>query len=73
MLRLTADVNGAPIGYVFIHNAVQLPSDEGTLCLYNAATWDPKKQDGLFGVENIAHIREHGWVELAAKVLRRIG
>ena len=71
MLRLTADVNGKPVGYIWAHNTVQLPSSEGTLCVYHAATWDPETEDGLIGIEGIVHIREDGWAGLMRKVLDR--
>jgi hypothetical protein len=36
------------------------------------ATWDPVRQDGLFGFENVVHIREDGWPELMRKLLDRL-
>lgn len=69
MLRLTADVNGHVIGYLFIHNTARTDADGAHL--YNAAFYDPKSNDGVFGIEGIPHPRPDGWAKLVWQVLRR--
>lgn len=69
MLRLTADVNGHTIGYLFIHNTGR--KNKAGEHLYNAALWQPEIQDGVFGFEEIPHPRPEGWAMLALRVLRK--
>ncbi len=66
MLRFTADVNGRPIGYVFIHNTGKVTKENEYL--YNAATWSDG--DGIFGIENVPHVRSDPWPILLFRVLR---
>lgn len=68
MLRITADVNGRPIGYLFIHNtgAKTASGDD----LYNAAFFNPETQDAIVGIEGIPHPRPEGWAALVMRVLR---
>lgn len=67
MLRLRADVNGRPIGWVLIHNTGR----RGPLgmSIYDAGTYDPATGDGVAGLEGIYHYRSWGWQELALSVL----
>jgi hypothetical protein len=69
MLRITADVNGTPIGYLFVHNTGHRSGD---VHLYNAAFWNPETGDGLLGIEGIPHPRPEGWGALVLRVLRRV-
>jgi hypothetical protein len=69
VLRITADVNGKPIGYLFVHNTgVEVNGDH----LYNAAFWNPLTNDGVFGIEGIPHPRPEGWGALVFRVLRNV-
>ncbi len=69
MLRITADVNGHVIGYLFVHNTgCENAAGEH---LYNAAFWQPESQDGVFGLEGIPHPRPDGWAMLVLRVLRK--
>jgi len=69
MLRITADVNGHVIGYLFVHNTGRIEADGAHL--YNAAFYDPATQDGVAGMEGIPHPRPEGWAMLVLRVLRR--
>jgi len=66
VLRITADVNGVPIGRLFIHNTTQRA---GQRWIYDAATWDDATQDGTFGIQ-VEHLRRDPWTILVASVLR---
>lgn len=76
MLRLTADVNGQAIAYVYIHNTGEFEHYEdrlikgGHLYTYNAGLWTPgAPAQSVMGVEGFRHIRELGWIPLARNVL----
>lgn len=70
MLRVTADVNGRPIGQLFVHNTgwgtVECP-------LYDAATWDANTGDGVFGIEAVPHEYNKHWLVLVFEVLTNLG
>ena len=69
MLRITADVNGQVIGYLYIHNSGKQWKE---FWVYNAATWDVTKQDGTFGIEGVKHERSRPWTDLVASILREL-
>jgi hypothetical protein len=69
MLRITADVNGKPIGYIFAHNVGTL---KGEICSYDAAIWNPAADDGVLGLEGITHFRPDGWISLVRKVINAV-
>lgn len=69
MLRLTADVNGHVIGYLYIHNTGHIDADGSHI--YNAAFYDPATRDGVCGLEGVPHPRPEGWAMLVFRVLRR--
>jgi hypothetical protein len=72
MLRLTADVNGHAIGYVYIHNTGESAREPG-VWVYDAGLWDPYRPDkSIFGIEGIFHQRDEGWEKLARIVLGEI-
>jgi hypothetical protein len=66
VLRITADVNGRPIGRLFIHNTGRHTGDTWA---YDVATWDDATQDGTFGVQ-VEHLRSDPWTKLVYSVLR---
>jgi len=66
MLRITADVNGRLIGYLYIHNTGRHNKDN--VWQYDAATWNPSAQDGTFGVESVEHHRDEPWAALVGRV-----
>jgi hypothetical protein len=69
MLRITADVNGHAIGYVYIHNVGQDP-DDPEVWRYHAACWTPERpKDSILGMEAIYHVRSEGWLKLALIVM----
>lgn len=68
MLRLTADVNGRVIGYLFVHNTGIVSNGAH---LYNAAFWNPDTRDGVFGIEGVPHPRPEGWAALVKRILTR--
>jgi hypothetical protein len=68
MLRITADVNGGIIGYIFIHNKSKRLKDAS---LYDAAVYTPDGE-GVFGIEDVAHIRSRPWYELVERVARHL-
>ena len=73
MLRITADVNGRAIGFIYIHNIGQheCKTPNCGLWKYDAAYWNPAKPlDSIFGIEGVYHRRESGWMPLANQVLR---
>ncbi len=76
MLRLTADVNGRPIGFVYIHNTGEFKHAEdgpGHVYEYDAAYWNPDRPlDSVFGIERVSHLRELGWMPLARGILIRL-
>lgn len=65
MLRITADVNGRLIGYLFVHNT---SVKKGRSFVYDAATWSPAHEEGIFGIEAVMHRRSDPWLTLVAKV-----
>lgn len=65
MLRVTADVNGRPIGRLFIQNTTRRA---GQHWIYDAATWDDAMQDGTFGIQ-VEHLRKDPWTKLVSTVL----
>lgn len=69
MLRITADVNGVPIGYLFVQNTGTKIDDDH---IYSAAFWNPRKKDGVLGIEGIRHPRPEGWGALVFRVLRDV-
>jgi hypothetical protein len=71
VLRITADVNGRVISYLFIHNTGR--QHKGNVWEYDAATWFPDAQDGTFGVEAIRHQRDEPWTSLVTKVAMQGG
>ncbi len=64
MLRVTADVNGRIIGWIYIHNT---GSRDGAQWLYDAATWDGT--DGIFGIEGVSHVKSEPWYKLVTRVV----
>jgi hypothetical protein len=66
MLRITADVNGAWIGAIYIHNTGKL---EGDTYLYNAGI--ESDGDMTLGIEGVPHVRGKGWMALVQAVLER--
>lgn len=70
MLRITADVNGKPIGYLFVQNT-NVKSNGSYL--YDAAFWNPQTNDGVIGIENILHPQPEGWIALMFRILRAVG
>ena len=69
MLRITADVNGMPIGQLYIHNTGKRWRE---FWYYNAATWDYDRQDGIFGIEDVRHDRSRPWTDLVVAVLKEM-
>ncbi len=69
MLRISADINGQRIGWLFIHNTSR--HNRG-FWYYDAATWDEGKQEGVFGIEGVRHDRSRPWTDLVALVLREL-
>jgi hypothetical protein len=66
MLRITADVNGAWIGAIYIHNTGRI---EGDIWRYDAAI--ESGGDMTLGIEGVRHVRGTGWMPLVEEVLER--
>ena len=71
MLKITADVNGHLIGYIFIHNTGR--THKGNVWEYDAATWDPSRLDGTLGIEKVRHQRDEPWHKLVAMAMKQGG
>lgn len=68
MLRITADVNGRAIGYLYAHHVGTMLDTR--VSLYDAAVWCPDKPlNSVFGIEGLAHVREQGWMPLATLIM----
>lgn len=69
MLRITADVNGFPIGHIYTHNKGAKLFD---VSLYDAAIWNTEDQTGVFGIEDVIHFHPNGWTSLVHSILDRL-
>lgn len=69
MLRITADVNGRAIGYLYAHHVGVVKGDT-SVSLYDAAVWCPDQPlKSVFGIEGLMHFREQGWMPLASIIM----
>jgi hypothetical protein len=70
MLRITADVNGRPVGYLYAHNKGPLDQKDPSVWVYDAAFYNPiEPLDSIFGIEGLLHHRTSGWMTLASLIM----